>query len=56
LCTDYLEEQTPQKVKERQWDDEQRAENQRRIEELKKADEEEFEKQKMEDNFSIQSD
>jgi hypothetical protein len=48
LCTDYLEEQTPQKVKERQWDDEQRAENQRRIEELKKADEEEFEKQKME--------
>ena len=48
LCTDYLEEQTPQKVKERQWADEQRAENQRRIEELKKADEEEFEKQKME--------
>ena len=48
LCTDYLEEQTPQKVKERQSEDEQRAENQRRIEKLKKADEEEFEKQKIE--------
>ena len=48
LCTDYLDEQTPQKVKERQWADEQRSENQRRLEELKKANEEEFEKQKME--------
>ena len=48
LCTDYLDEQTPRKIEERQWADEQRAEKYRRIEELKKSDEEEFEKQKME--------
>jgi len=48
LCADYLEEQHPQKVKERQYADEQRAEKHRRIEEEKKADEEEFEKQKIE--------
>jgi hypothetical protein len=48
LCLDYLDEQTPQKIKERQCSDEQRAEKHRRIEEEKKADEQEFEKQKME--------
>jgi hypothetical protein len=48
LCSDYLSEQTPQKIKERQCADEQRAEKHRRIEEEKKADEQEFEKQKME--------
>lgn len=48
LCSDYLDEQTPQKVKERQYADEQRIEKQRRIEEDKKAVEQEFEKQKME--------
>lgn len=48
LCSDYLHEQTPQKVKERQYADEQRIEKQRRIEEDKKAVEQEFEKQKME--------
>lgn len=48
LCSDYLEEQQPQKVEERQSADEQRVEKQRRIEEEKKADEEEFEKQKIE--------
>ena len=48
LCSDYLEEQQPQKVKERQYADEQRAEKQRKIEEEKKVDEQEFEKQKIE--------
>jgi hypothetical protein len=48
LCSDYLDEQTPQKVKERQYADEQRVEKQRRIEEDKKAVEQEFEKQNME--------
>ena len=48
LCSDYIEEQHPQKVEERQYADEQRVEKQRRIEEDKKADEQEFEKQKME--------
>ena len=48
LCSDYLAEQEPQKVEERQCADEQRAEKQRRVEQQKKADEEEFEKQKME--------
>ena len=47
LCSDYLDEQTPQKVKERQYADEQRVEKQRRIEEDKKAVEQEFEKQYM---------
>jgi hypothetical protein len=48
LCTDYLDEQTPQKVQERQCADAQRLEKERRIEEQKKAEEQEFEKQKME--------
>jgi len=41
LCSDYLAEQDPQKVKERQWADEQRNVKHRMIEE-------EFEKQKIE--------
>lgn len=48
LCSDYLEEHTPQKNQERQCAYEQMAEKQRLIEEEKKADKEEFEKQKME--------
>jgi hypothetical protein len=48
LCTDYLDEQTPQKVQERQCEDAQRVEKERRIQEDKKAEEQEFEKQKIE--------
>lgn len=48
LCTDYLDEQTPQKVQERQCSDSQRVEKERRIEEQKKVEEQEFEKQKTE--------
>ena len=46
LCTDYLEEQTPQKIQERHCADIERFEKQRRIEEEKKIEEQEFEKQK----------
>jgi len=48
LCTDYLDEQTPQKIDERQCSDAQRVEKERLIEEQKKAEEQEFEKQKTE--------
>ena len=47
LCSDYLEEQEPQKVEERKRADEQRVEKQRLIEQQKKENEQEFEKQKL---------